>query len=186
MEVLKINDMKSILMGEESDLVIKYETDNYPIRDWQLNENNCYIYLLYNYWTKLYKIGKTINLRTRLKAISSASGVMAFPIAWIELGGGDEKAEIVECYLHKYYKLQRKSGEWFDLSIEQVQDIINLFYFIFGEEMFNYCDAVELPEDIEDKIESSNCNYVDWIHDENVLILYKEQMQKGIIGARIS
>ena len=47
----------------------------------------------------------------------------------------DESADYLENYLHKYFENKRKIGEWFNLTVRDIVQIRELFWFIEGEHL---------------------------------------------------
>lgn len=76
-------------------------------------------YLLRHPVTRLTKIGKTVNLGNRYRTLCNMSGAILIKEYIIK--------KDVELALHKRYKSKRKVGEWFDLSEDDIKDIIQNF-----------------------------------------------------------
>jgi len=112
-------------------LLEKYVDEIYPIGDHDIcrdNEPN-FVYVVHNIDSNLYKIGITKNLNDRIRAIECASGCEIKFIIGIQLEiNCDEKAIVVEKYIHNYFKDLRKRGEWFNLSRFNLREIESLFY----------------------------------------------------------
>lgn len=119
-------------------LVDKYKIDvNYP-NHIKCVENCTCVYLFLNESSGLCKIGVTNNPRTRLRQLECSSGMSLSPLIFIELQPDyDENAHFLEKYLHEYFKSKRQFGEWFNLSIRDIIQIKNLFWFIEGENIID-------------------------------------------------
>lgn len=112
-----------------SNLRNKYEAEMYPIKKYAAKDE-C-VYLLYNYTTKLTKIGITSNMTERHRSLERQGGIELSMIGLCEIEKNEhEEAIIVEKYLHNHFKNQRKEGEWFNLRFRDHAEIINLFYLI--------------------------------------------------------
>lgn len=95
--------------------------------------NRC-VYMLYNPLTKLYKIGISDDFKRRFESLQCQSGMELKPILYLELQDGyDEPANHIEGFLHKYYKNKHEIGEWYHLEDNDVSEITELFYQIYGE-----------------------------------------------------
>lgn len=68
------------------------------------------------------KIGATLNLKTRLKALSSLHKMKFKLLNTIENGSEYERS------LHKYYEQYNLGSEWFDLPESQIEYLKNLTY----------------------------------------------------------
>ena len=68
----------------------------------------------------LVKIGTSQSVTNRLRAIQSCSPV---PLTLLASGHGGTTEERA---LHRYYATQRQHGEWFSLSNEQTEELIQL------------------------------------------------------------
>lgn len=80
---------------------------------------NGYLYLLES--NGYYKIGQTANLVTRLKQISKT--IIPFHtklVLAVEIEGG---ARDCEAYYHQKYAAFRVTGEWFDLTRDQIAEL---------------------------------------------------------------
>jgi len=95
-------------------------------RWWQENEwpqdrkPDGYIYLVHSYHR--YKIGKSINVEQRIKALKTSS---ATPITLIHTIPTDNMVR-AEQFLHSLYTPKREHGEWFKLgSLRHVEIICN-------------------------------------------------------------
>ena len=87
------------------------------------------LYILYDYKEKLYKIGRSKNIKNRIKYIVKGKGKNT-----IYLIKEYKKCGNLECTIHKMYDDQRvhhtfyEDGftEWFNLTKEQIQEIDNI------------------------------------------------------------
>lgn len=107
-----------------------YMSSVYPIDDNDLcRKDNDFVYVFYNNVTKLSKIGVTTSPYRRFGQIRTSCGSeLTFLIA-IEMGKNyDENSDIVERFLHTFYKNKRVVGEWFNLSYRDLLDIEDLFF----------------------------------------------------------
>ena len=86
-----------------------------------------WVYIIKNKSTGLYKIGKSTNLKQRIKTISMHSGVEIDIIcaAYVETFNTDYSE--VENLLHRFFKPKRVVGEWFTLSKEDILGIYEAF-----------------------------------------------------------
>lgn len=91
-----------------------------------------YIYLIGNSSKKIYKIGKSRQPKERYKAIATK---LPFSVEIIHVIGGDD-IEKAEKLLHNIFAQKRTHGEWFELSDDDVNQIINLVSFD-GEVFWN-------------------------------------------------
>lgn len=81
-----------------------------------------YVYFIFNSLTKNYKIGKTKNnADRRLKQLQTGNEIELKIVRCIEY----ENPEI-EKYLHEYFQDRRLHGEWFKVSIEEIDYVIAL------------------------------------------------------------
>lgn len=86
------------------------------------------VYLIYNFHTKLTKIGKSDNHRNRFDQLRTGSGCELILLSCAELEPGyDVSSDYLEKYLHKYYKKKRVVGEWFNLTMRDCLNIIDVF-----------------------------------------------------------
>ena len=101
-----------------------YENDVYPIEDYEIGKHQMWVYFFYNPTTELFKIGITNDFWRRHKELQNNSGVFILPLVGSLINElYDESADIVEKYLHEYYKDKRKAGEWFNLSLREAFEI---------------------------------------------------------------
>ena len=113
-------------------LKVNYEKNVYPINEHEIGKELKWVYFFYNPTTELFKIGITNDFWRRHKDIQNNCGVFILPLVGALMGDlYDESAEIVEKYLHEYYKHKRKAGEWFKLSLREAFEVY-WFLFDFG------------------------------------------------------
>jgi len=95
-----------------------------------LNHSNCEsVYLIYNLHTKLTKIGRSNDYRTRFDQIRTGSGCELILLAVAELEPGyDVSSTYLEKYLHKHFNNKKVSGEWFNLTLRDCINIVDVFY----------------------------------------------------------
>jgi len=94
------------------------------------------VYVFYNHLTGLCKIGVTNNVRTRQMQLRTSSGCSIDKLLVIYLNRlYDESNKVIESHLHTFFKEKRKIGEWFKLSLSDLIQIRNLFWYIYGEEI---------------------------------------------------
>jgi hypothetical protein len=108
-----------------------------------------WIYLIFDPYTELTKIGKSDNPQKRLKELRSTPTILAAPTNYslIEAWMGPES---IERDLHEEYADDRMRGEWFDLSEQQRNDIqIKMAWFQRYKEKHAY--AYELFKDMHDQ-----------------------------------
>jgi hypothetical protein len=84
-----------------------------------------YVYLIGNSNNKIYKIGKSRQPKERYKAVATK---LPFPVKIIHVIGGDD-IEKAEKLLHNTFAKKRTHGEWFELSDDDVNQILNLVSF---------------------------------------------------------
>ena len=93
---------------------------------------------MFNNVTNLNKIGITKNIKNRIRSLETSSGVNLDLLLAIDLQEDyDEKAGLIELMLHDFYKNKRGVGEWFNLNVKDVIQIRTLFYFIYGEMVYD-------------------------------------------------
>ena len=93
------------------------------------------VYLIYNFHTKLTKIGRSDNYINRFEQLRTGSGCELILLAVCELEPGyDVSSGYLEKYLHKHFKEKKVQGEWFNLSMRDCLNIIDLFH---GESSVN-------------------------------------------------
>jgi hypothetical protein len=84
------------------------------------------VYALYNPLTGLTKIGRSYNCYRRLRELVTQSGCslkcVAIGFNEVEM---DLSIELIEKFLHNYYKPYRVVGEWFDLRKTQLFSLAN-------------------------------------------------------------
>ena len=76
-----------------------------------------FIYLLYCNANKLYKIGSSKNVIDRIKYLKTANPSIEF------INSYPVESMLIEKEIHEQYKNKRVSGEWFDLSLVDVEKI---------------------------------------------------------------
>lgn len=91
-----------------------------------IQEKKIYTYILK--WDRrgLYKIGKSSNIKSRFRNLSSSNDEISI-LAFLD--------ENIESDLHKQYSEKRRFGEWFALTDEDVEHIIRIHGFALYEEM---------------------------------------------------
>jgi predicted GIY-YIG superfamily endonuclease len=89
----------------------------------------CYVYIIHQTTTNYIKIGIADNPKNRLKELQTASPL---PLHLkFTLSCQDRNAAIaIESGLHQHYEKQRMSGEWFDIPVEQIVDILKTAAFL--------------------------------------------------------
>jgi hypothetical protein len=80
-----------------------------------------FVYFIYNSLTHNFKIGKTKSIETRLKQLQTGNEIKLEVTRNI-----DNNNPEIEKYLHEYFKDRRLNGEWFNVSIEEIDYVINL------------------------------------------------------------
>jgi len=116
-----------------------YEQFYYPLLDENILRKNDYdiVYLVHNKITNLYKIGITKNWNERIRTIECATGCEIDLVILLELECNfDEKAIIIEKFIHNYYRDLRQRGEWFKLSNFNIREI-KYFFHQNGAEVFD-------------------------------------------------
>ena len=89
------------------------------MRYWILEEGEC-VYVMHGVGTEYYKIGRSTDIRNRLKVIQRGSPAAIELIAVHYIDDVDEYA-LLEHVLHKKFKhVRRRKSEWFKLSEEDI------------------------------------------------------------------
>jgi hypothetical protein len=91
-----------------------FRLDNQPS-----TEKAGFVYLLHGVGTSFYKIGHTNSLDRRIKQISPK---LPFPldlVHWIET----DDRYFVESFFHEKFAEKRKEGEWFELDVDDIDQI---------------------------------------------------------------
>ena len=96
---------------------IKLDIKTEQLTDIIENEDNTY--LLYN--GKNYKIGHSVNIKSRLVSLRTGSDTH-IELIGCSVGGIDLEKE-----LHYKYSSKKIKREWFDLNNSEVQEILNIF-----------------------------------------------------------
>jgi predicted GIY-YIG superfamily endonuclease len=89
-------------------------------------ESNCYVYLMQDLTTKLYKIGVSKNVIHRERTLQSEKPSIFLYTQKLFLN--KKEACQLEQKIHKMYETQRVRGEWFNLSsvdLQNIEQIIN-------------------------------------------------------------
>jgi hypothetical protein len=124
----------------------------YPLEDHQLSkgadgkgfdvnnyidgQNNEYVYVVFNPLNMSTKIGITTNVKDRLAKINTQSGIKNELLLLLELEPDrDERAALIEDALHGFFYNKRTIGEWFNLSIKDIIQIRDIFWFIEGSDI---------------------------------------------------
>ena len=129
-----LNEIYDNLLLKNGSFELKY---NDHFGDNFLSNRDCqYVYVFYNQYTKLCKIGTTENINRRWIDISNASGMKVWKVLTIALEADcDLSGKETEKLLHEYFKDKRKIGEWFELTIRDLIKIRYLFYHIEGQDI---------------------------------------------------
>lgn len=125
----------------------------YPLKENQRYQDgeSSSVYVVFNNVTNLTKIGITKNIKNRIRSLETSSGVNLDLLLAIDLQEDyDEKAGLIELMLHDFYKNKRGVGEWFNLNVKDVIQIRTLFYFIYGEMVYD--NLKEINEKLKTKI----------------------------------
>jgi hypothetical protein len=87
------------------------------------------VYLVFNFQSKRFKIGRTTNIDQRFSALKSQSGCdLELVMFTYHEPGYDESAEYLEKTIHKLFgHKRRKGGEWFNFSIRDLIMINSIF-----------------------------------------------------------
>lgn len=83
-------------------------------------EDKGFVYVVYNPKTKLTKIGKSMNPKSRIKSLAFGAGCDLKELAIVRV----EDCSRVENMLHKKFNHARKVGEWFKLDIVEKEALI--------------------------------------------------------------
>lgn len=73
-----------------------------------------YTYIIYDNLSKLFKIGKSKNLKKRLQTLST--GNLNLEIVYIIVGDKEK-------FLQRFYYNKKVSKEWFNLNINDLKDL---------------------------------------------------------------
>lgn len=125
----------------------------YPLKENQRYQDgeSSSVYVVFNNVTNLTKIGITKNIKNRIRSLETSSGVNLDLLLAIDLQEDyDEKAGLIELMLHDFYKNKRGVGEWFNLNVKDVIQIRTLFYFIYGEMVYD--NLKEINEKLKTKL----------------------------------
>jgi len=132
----------------------KYTT--YPLEEFATDECR-FLYLIYNPFTNLCKIGITNNPKQRLASLECQNGVKLHQLIVLELEVEyDEPAGHIEEYLHKYFKHKRKRGEWFDFSLRDIAQIREFIWDIEGDDILD--NFKEIINTIKNEKQTSHSN----------------------------
>ena len=93
------------------------------------------VYFIRNQYTGLLKIGKTSNLKRRIKEIERCFtflglDVQKMTIEAISFCPFGMKNDQVEKFYHELFQDKRKNGEWFDISYDELANTLFYDYFI--------------------------------------------------------
>ena len=80
------------------------------------------VYVIYHPYTALSKIGRTKNINERLNALQNSNGVRLKLV----LLHNTPEYELEEVALHAVFKAKRRLGEWFDLTKDDYDKVINV------------------------------------------------------------
>lgn len=106
-----------------------YKKEVYPVSEVVEDGDSHTVYVIFNYATKLYKIGVTKDPRRRIRQLKTSSGCNMEYVLIIELEYYyDEPAVIIEEALHAFFKHKRQKGEWFKLGVRDLVAIRSLFW----------------------------------------------------------
>lgn len=83
-------------------------------------EDKGFVYVVYNPKTKLTKIGRSTNPKSRIKSLAFGAGCDLKELAIVRV----EDCSQVENMLHKKFNHARKVGEWFKLDIVEKEALI--------------------------------------------------------------
>lgn len=89
-----------------------------------------FVYLLYDETSGLTKIGKTRLLRARCEELTRKRHQEIIFLFAFNMKNSDFSHDKVERYLHCYYDSERVTGEWFNLSIKNIFEILKLSVFL--------------------------------------------------------
>lgn len=111
-----------------------YEKVMYPLSDDAICEKeNDWLYVFYNNTTRLTKIGITSSPYRRFGQIRTSSGSDLTFLISIEMEvGRDERAIVLERYLHNHFSSKRVVGEWFKLDVRDLLIIEDFLWSIEG------------------------------------------------------
>ena len=108
------------LWNEKFPVLNKYQTDGV---------GNLYCYLFFNPDNKLFKIGVTVGApESRAKGISDGCGSNIMVVAFVKtIKKKSPYHRLLEKSLHTFYSSRKVRGEWFKLSLYDIDQICCLF-----------------------------------------------------------
>ena len=83
-------------------------------------EDKGFVYVVYNPKTKLTKIGRSTNPKSRIKSLAFGAGCDLKELAIVRV----EDCSQVENMLHKKFNHARKMGEWFKLNEVETEELV--------------------------------------------------------------
>jgi len=90
------------------------------MRFWRLKEGNC-VYVIHGVGTKYYKIGRTTDIKNRLKHIQSCSPTI---IKLLTIHYIDDAVSLEEILHVRFQHVRRDGSEWFKLSADDVKFLL--------------------------------------------------------------
>ncbi len=114
------------------------------------SDSDGYVYLILNTISNFYKIGISNNPPRRFAALQNQSGCKIIPVIILKLAAEiDDSDYEIEILLHNYFKDKKIRGEWYSLNHADVSEIIELFWEIHGEYIY---ESENMGELIEEKV----------------------------------
>lgn len=123
---VKAYEHRVFVQGDKCDESLKIEFNDFSNRRAPRREygQSYHVYLI-RAENGFVKIGRAANVQRRFNAINTASPLHLELIASV----GDLFTNHLEAHLHEKYAAKRVKGEWFNLSGQDVEDIIRLYGF---------------------------------------------------------
>lgn len=135
-------------MNSSPSLVEKYFNDINYLNHTSADDDVNAVYCIRNESTGFCKIGCSRTPKRRIRQIESTSGFLLQTLLILYLQTGyDETPEFVERYIHDFFKDKREKGEWFNLDIDDIMQIRDLFWKIEGEDIMDDIDLYFLMEE---------------------------------------
>ena len=100
-------------------------------------ERRDFCYLVRNDDNELYKIGVTRDYNTRYSQLDRSRNIKT--ILLIQIANGNEFGDShwLEAFIKDYYKSKSEKKEWFKFTKRDVSDIRDLFWEIFGDDIWD-------------------------------------------------
>lgn len=98
------------------------------------NKKLRFLYLIYNRYTKLTKVGVTDNINNRLNQLTNQNGVDLDLVMFIECAEEiDVNVKWLEEFIHSHFNAKRQKGEWFNFDIRDAVSVRSLLWHVHGD-----------------------------------------------------